>query len=179
MKINFRGLVDLHVLPTTEPLLPLYEAIVNSIQSIEDAGNKDGKIEITIQRDPQLQLFGRPWETDIENIIIKDNGVGFNKQNFESFDTYATDFKVKKGCKGVGRIMWLKAFDRVEVNSIYESDNKFYNRKFEFDIDNAVKDMSNNEIEKPKECTTTVKLIGLMSKIKKNTPKRLTTISCC
>lgn len=32
------------------------------------------------------------WETDIENIIVKDNGVGFNKQNFESFDTYATDF---------------------------------------------------------------------------------------
>lgn len=34
MYVNFSGLVSLHALPTSEPLLPLYEAIVNSIQSI-------------------------------------------------------------------------------------------------------------------------------------------------
>ena len=37
MKMNFKGLVDLHTLPKTTPLLPLYEAIINSIQSIEEA----------------------------------------------------------------------------------------------------------------------------------------------
>ena len=126
MKINFRGLVDLHVLPSTEPLLPLYEAIVNSIQSIEESGNKNGRIDIEIQRESQMQLFGESWETDIENIIIRDNGIGFNQQNFESFDTYASDFKLGKGCKGVGRIMWLKAFSHVEINSSYESEGKFY-----------------------------------------------------
>jgi len=177
MKINFKGLVDLHILPSTEPLLPLYEAIVNSIQSIEESGIKNGRIDIEIQREPQMQIFSESWETDIENIIIKDNGIGFNKQNFESFDTYATDFKLEKGCKGVGRIMWLKAFSRVEIDSIYKSETKFYNRKFSFDIANAVNFMSNNEIAKPKEITTTVKLMGLISKIKKNTPKRLTTIA--
>lgn len=177
MKINFKGLVDLHVLPSTEPLLPLYEAIVNSIQSIEESGNKNGRIEIEIQRESQLQLFGEQWETDIENIIIKDNGIGFNKQNFESFDTYATDFKVKKGCKGVGRIMWLKAFYKVEIDSVYETDSKYYHRIFSFDINSAVTNMSNSEIEKPQECTTTVKLMRLMPKIKRNTPKKLTTIA--
>lgn len=177
MKINFKGLVDLHVLPSTEPLLPLYEAIVNSIQSIEESGIKNGRIDIEIQREAQTHLFGEEWETDIENIIITDNGVGFNKQNFESFDTYATDFKLKKGCKGVGRIMWLKAFSRVEISSIYECDNKFFNRKFVFDANNAVNDITNDEIENPKEKTTTVRLMGLMSKIKRNTPKKLTTIA--
>ncbi len=34
MNINFSGLVDLHTLPATEPLLPLFEAVANSIQSI-------------------------------------------------------------------------------------------------------------------------------------------------
>lgn len=177
MKINFRGLVDLHVLPSTEPLLPLYEAIVNSIQSIEESGNKNGRIDIEIQRESQMQLFGESWETDIENIIIRDNGIGFNQQNFESFDTYASDFKLGKGCKGVGRIMWLKAFSRVEINSSYESEGKFYNRNFAFDTNNAVNDMTNEEIEEPKELSTTVKLVGLISKIKKNTPKKLTTIA--
>lgn len=37
MKMNFKGLVSLHTLPKTTPLLPLYEAVINSIQSIEDA----------------------------------------------------------------------------------------------------------------------------------------------
>lgn len=51
MKMNFKGLVDLHTLPKTTPLLPLYEAIINSIQSIEDAQISNGKIEIIVERD--------------------------------------------------------------------------------------------------------------------------------
>ena len=46
MDINFKGLVDLHNLPTSEPLLPLFEAIVNSIQSIKQGKVKDGQIKI-------------------------------------------------------------------------------------------------------------------------------------
>ena len=40
MDINFKGLVNLHTLPSSEPLLPLFEAIVNSIQSIEQSKTK-------------------------------------------------------------------------------------------------------------------------------------------
>ena len=72
MKMNFKGLVDLHTLPKTTPLLPLYEAIINSIQSIEDAQISNGKIEIIVEREKQMNLFNQ-WETDIENIIIVDN----------------------------------------------------------------------------------------------------------
>ena len=49
MNINFQGLVDLHTLPTAEPLLPLYEAVVNSIQSINQANISDGQILIKIR----------------------------------------------------------------------------------------------------------------------------------
>ncbi|WP_370782165.1 hypothetical protein [[Ruminococcus] lactaris] len=65
MKMNFKGLVNLHTLPKTTPLLPLYEAITNSIQSIEDAQILNGKIEIIVERDKQMNLFNQ-WETDIE-----------------------------------------------------------------------------------------------------------------
>ena len=48
MDINFKGLVDLHNLPSSEPLLPLFEAIVNSIQSIIQGNINDGKISCHI-----------------------------------------------------------------------------------------------------------------------------------
>lgn len=177
MKINFKGLVDLHVLPTTEPLLPLYEAIVNSIQSIEETNRRDGKIEIEIQRDSQVSLFEDSWETDVENITITDNGIGFNEENFNSFETYASDFKFKKGCKGVGRIIWLKAFNDIYVESIYKKDNSFRKRTFKFNDTKAVYDNVDVVDNEASDIKTIIKLNGLKSKIRKITPKRLETIA--
>ena len=179
MNVNFRGLVALHSLPMSEPLLPLYEAIVNSIQSIEDANllEDEGFIDISIERVAQL-TFVEGWETDIENIIIKDNGIGFTDENHKSFDTYASDYKLKKGCKGVGRIMWLKAFDEVEDESIYISDNTFFKRKFGFNEKDEIYDMEIEQIDSiVNNKMTIIKLKGLKPKIKKVVPKKLTTIA--
>lgn len=175
MDINFRGLVELHTLPTSEPLLPLYEAIVNSIQSINQSSISDGFIRISIERDNNPSLF-ETWETDIENIIIQDNGSGFNEDNFKSFNTYATDFKKMLGCKGVGRMIWLKAFTSVEIESYYEEYGTFYHRKFTFDSTNAVSNETKEQVAVAKNVTT-IRLVGLRSKNKTNTPKKLTTIA--
>lgn len=184
MDINFSGLVKLHSVPTSEPLLPLYEAIVNSIQSIQQRVEKnmlssinEGLIEITIERDANLTFFGNDsWETDIENIIIKDNGIGFNDDNFKSFNTYASDEKKKFGCKGVGRMIWLKAFNNVHIDSTYLDSSKYQNRAFDFDEKNAV---SNNTVKRidEKDILTSIRLIGLRSKVKNITPKKLHTIA--
>ena len=175
MDINFRGLVELHTLPTSEPLLPLYEAIVNSIQSINQSGISDGFIRIYIERDSNPSFF-EAWETDIENIIIQDNGSGFNEDNFKSFNTYATDFKKMLGCKGVGRMIWLKAFTSVEIESYYEEYGTFYHRKFTFDSTNAVSNETKEQVNTTNNATT-IRLNGLRSKNKSNTPKKLTTIA--
>lgn len=177
MKINFKGLVDLHVLPSTEPLLPLYEAIVNSIQGIEESQRKDGKIEIILQREAQVDLIRQAWETDIENISIKDNGIGFTEQNFNSFETYASDFKINKGCKGVGRIMWLKAFRDVEIESVYKMPDGFYKRTFKFDIKNEVHEKMNVKDDTATDTSTIVKLNGMKAKVRKVAPKRIRTIA--
>ena len=182
MDINFRGLVDLHMLPTSEPLLPLYEAIVNSIQSINQGKIDDGKIIITIERDNKENVprsFVDGWETDIENIIIRDNGVGFTEENYRSFNTYATDFKKMLGCKGVGRMIWLKAFRSVEVESVYKENNQFFQRNFTFDSENAVSNESKKIISDVDDSVkyTSIRLQGLMPKNKNNTPKKLTTIA--
>ena len=68
MKMNFKGLVNLHTLPKSAPLLPLYEAVINSIQSIEDAQIQDGRIEIKIEREKQMNLF-KQWECCLYHMV--------------------------------------------------------------------------------------------------------------
>ncbi len=176
MKMNFKGLVSLHTLPKTTPLLPLYEAVINSIQSIEDAHITNGKIEIVIEREKQMNLFEQ-WETDVENIVIIDNGIGFNDDNYNSFDTYASEFKIQKGCKGVGRMMWLKAFCEVNVESVFDEMDKKKRRKFLFDTNNAVHDMSMAEVDADVPRVTQIRLMGLRGQYKGNCPKKIDTIA--
>ena len=181
MDVNFSGLVNLHTLPSSEPLLPLYEAIVNSIQSIQQrikAGHlnsiSDGVIKIDITRDPSPTLIDN-WETDIQDITITDNGIGFNDDNFKSFNTYASDFKKSLGCKGVGRMIWLKAFNNVFIRSNYLNDGIIKHREFYFDDKNAVNNVK-NELNHD-EISTEVHLLDLKGKNRNNTPKRLQTIA--
>lgn len=176
MDINFKGLVELHNLPSSEPLLPLFEAIVNSIQSINQGNIENGEISIYVERESSPSLFNE-WETDIENITIIDNGVGFTEENYKSFNTYATDFKKMLGCKGVGRMTWLKAFHFVEVESVYRQNDSCYRRTFRFDSDNAVSDNKFDVVESSNANSTKIRLIGLRSKNKSITPKKLSTIA--
>lgn len=178
MNINFQGLVDLHTLPTSEPLLPLYEAVVNSIQSINQANISDGQIHIKIEREGSISLFEREnWETDIDNIIIQDNGVGFTEDNFESFNTYASDLKKMLGCKGVGRMIWLKAFASVKVESTYFESGSWFHRAFTFDKVNAVGNETKERVDGDAHNVTIISLQNLRSKNRASTPKKLSTIA--
>lgn len=178
MNINFQGLVELHTLPTSEPLLPLYEAVVNSIQSINQANISDGSIYIKIEREDSLSLLEKEtWETDIENIIIHDNGSGFTEDNFKSFNTYASDFKKMLGCKGVGRMIWLKAFGSVKVESTYCENGNWFRRTFTFDKVNAVSNETKESVENDAHNSTIITLKNLRSKNKSNTPKKISTIA--
>ena len=177
MDINFKGLVNLHTLPTSEPLLPLYEAIVNSIQSISQSQISNGYVHVKIERENTPSLFDYTWETDIENIVITDNGIGFTDDNFKSFNTYASDFKKMLGCKGVGRMIWLKAFSSVEIHSTYRENDQYFNRTFTFDSENAVGNETKITLEDRTNNLTVIKLKGLRSKNRANTPKKLKTIA--
>jgi hypothetical protein len=123
--------------------LPLFEAVVNSIHSIEEAGSSLGSRNITVEviRDTQQTLdFGRdPKKRGIDackkivGFKITDNGVGFTDPNMKSFLTLDSEYKADKGGRGVGRLLWLKAFKRVNVTSIYRNDNdKLKSRTFTF-----------------------------------------------
>lgn len=178
MNINFQGLVELHSLPTTEPLLPLYEAVVNSIQSINQANILDGNIFIKIERENSISFPEKDnWETDIDNIVIHDNGTGFTEDNFKSFNTYASDFKKMLGCKGVGRMIWLKAFTAVKVESTYCEDGDWFHRTFTFDKVNAVSNETKEHVDGDAHNSTIITLQNLRSKNKNNTPQKISTIA--
>lgn len=71
--------------------------------------------------------------------VVEDNGVGFTPDNMSSFETLDSDYKAAMGCRGVGRLLWLKAFDRILVRSAYkDKDGELCARQFRFSVDREV-----------------------------------------
>lgn len=177
MLVDIKGRVKNTNLPYQKPLLPLFEAVINSFQSLE---NVDGEKFITItaiRDDSQIELELQDKNVNpINSFIIEDNGVGFDDANYTSFDTSDSTYKSLEGGKGVGRFMWLKAFENVEVNSVFKSDNKFYKRKFNFGLEKGI----NNDTLEPffdGNLKTQISLHLYKARYKKGCPKKLQTIA--
>ena len=134
LKISLKSQVRQTQLPQSKPLLPLFEAVMNSFHAIQDSPQKGGHaIVIDVERELVLDVDAKAGP--VSSFTITDTGVGFNDDNFESFNTSFSEYKASRGGKGLGRFIWLKAFDRVEVDSIFrESDSEhLWQRKFVFD----------------------------------------------
>ena len=148
----------------TEALIPVFEAVINSIQAIEETGSlKDKRVIVRILRDPQTTFHKTINSDELPKIIgfaIEDNGIGFTDKCFEAFENYGTEYKLQKGGKGIGRFTWLKAFDRVDVSSIYfENNETSFKREFEFTLANGVNHIQKSKYD-TKENKTIVKLSG-------------------
>lgn len=159
-------------LPLTHGLAPLFEAVVNSIHSIDERKRKqktfsDGKVTIKILRGPQLSI-DETTRPEIKGFDIIDNGLGFNFENYKSFQTLDSEYKIELGCRGVGRLLWLKAFSKVSVTSVFEENGVKFFRKFDF---NAI-DEIHNESE-PKISTENVNTIIKLTSINKDYLKYL------
>ena len=124
-----------------------FEAVVNSIQAIEDRLKNEssvrGQIDIYIRREEiqqQMELeAGRPPERLITSFEISDNGIGFNDDNWTSFQELDFTCKPERGCRGIGRLTWLKAFSSVRIESWYDNAGTIKGRWFHFTTDNEVK----------------------------------------
>lgn len=169
-------------LPKAHGLLPLFEAIINSIHSIDEQRRNeepnvitDGKIIVRIIRDSQTST-DETIKPDIVGFEISDDGVGFNEDNFNSFQTLDSEYKIQLGCRGVGRLLWLKAFKRVTVQSVFEENGKRKIRKFDF---NVVSDIHNDPPPTftRDERKTVISLLSLEKSYLKYMPKSLDRIS--
>jgi hypothetical protein len=180
MLLSLQGRVENVQLRRTHALLPLFEAVINSIQAIASSPRRaKGNIEITALRDErQGTLEERDKDQDpITGFEILDNGCGFDAPNFQAFQTSDTRRKVALGGKGIGRLLWLKAFDSVEIDSYYETDGSVRRRRFRFVLgEKGVEDERTEPASGPPRVQTRVSLIGLKSEYQSQFPKRLRTI---
>lgn len=172
MEVNLEG--KIRNLPDFKDhaLLPVFEAIINSAHAIEDRKNGRGQINLTIIREPDApttleQFFDQEANAnksrglpEIKDFIIEDNGIGFTDENFESFNTSDSVYKKERGGKGIGRFSWLKAFDKVEIESIFEENGLRKKRIFDFTTKSKTGIDEKPLIITDEEIKTTIKLLG-------------------
>ncbi|MCF6371092.1 ATP-binding protein [Rhizobium halophilum] len=171
---NLRGQIRQTPLPKWKALLPLFEAVMNSFQAIEDvATSRQHKIIVSVEREHDLLGEENPF---VSGFTITDTGVGFNDENFDSFNTAYSEHKVERGGKGLGRFMWLKAFDEVRITSCFSDDDDtagrtvLWRRDFIFDVDYdpdlaGAKPVANGAVG------TTVRLSGFRNPYRQQCPR--------
>lgn len=177
MQVSFLGRLRNVSLGASRPLVPLFEAVANSIQSVQDLPAKEkGAIQIRVLRDESQQMLIET-EADFRPVIgfeIKDNGAGFNDANLNSFRT--CDSVYKKGGKGIGRMTWLKAFESVEIESVIPSNGSQKKRIFDFSAtETGVENF--REIQTNDERVTVVKLQRFKPQFSDRCPKGLEVIA--
>lgn len=106
---------------------PLYEAIVNSLE----AGATDIKVEF--QHDNPIPGV----IPKITGFTIEDNGEGFTSKNRLAFTQLWTKNKLSLGCKGSGRFTWLSVFNKIDIESDVQCEQKHIFIPFTKDFDKS------------------------------------------
>jgi hypothetical protein len=166
--------------------MPLFEAIVNSIHAIEEAGRpmEQGQIRVEILRDQSQKALsagkkgGGLLDADsarsmgnIRGFRITDNGIGFDAKNMESFATLDSDHKIARGGRGIGRLFWLLAFKTVEIKSVFrDKEQGLTQRHFIFSKEREVSGDTQESVESA-ETWTTVEMDGFIDKYRERAPK--------
>lgn len=157
-------------------LLPLHEAISNSLHAIHDRfGDADiaakGRIDVSIIR------HGDDNERRVIGFQVTDNGVGLNEDNYKSFRTPFSQHKIAKGGKGIGRLGWLKVFDDIKISSSFFENGNLAHRTFRFvlrDKDQIVLD--DDPLLRQSDSGTTVRLMSFILPFGSMVPVRTDTI---
>lgn len=114
----------------------VFEAITNSIQ----ANATEIKCFLKSQDNPFIEE--EEWSAiKVDEIRIVDNGEGITDENYESFSKYRTDYKKELGCKGVGRFVFLKVYNKATYESCLkdEQEKRFIDFHINFDTDSDFK----------------------------------------
>ena len=117
MDIETAGAIKLFF-PNPSLTLVYFEALANAL----DAGATEVSIEIDIQ------AFDKP---ETLKITISDSGDGFTDDNFERFRKLLRPRD--KFHKGIGRLVFLNYFNRVDVSSCRDNWRRDFTFKNDFD----------------------------------------------
>ncbi len=108
------------------------------------------QVDILVHRSLQQEMEG--GQPSVESFTVIDNGIGFNDENRESFDTLYTDQKIAQGGKGFGRFTCLKYFDDLVIESVFAGEDGRKKRSFKMGkrtdiiVDEKIEDCPDGEI---------------------------------
>jgi hypothetical protein len=177
LKENLQGRIDnLAMSPSyANTLIPVFEALMNSIHSVQERFGDEWMKKSVIS----LSIETADDDDNPVSFIVTDNGVGLNEANFESFRTYDSRLKSKKGGKGVGRLTWLKVFERISILSRFQYGAEIQQRSFDFVLDNerAFQNYSLRPVSERSPTQTRVHLQKLKDGYRSHCPKKLDTIT--
>ena len=112
-------------------LLPIFEAVSNSIHATQARFGEHvatrGKVHIVAEVNRNK---------DAIKISVQDNGSGLDEKNWKAFRTADTGHKIEIGGKGVGRLLWLSAFETIKIDSVYNEGGDKLRRAFRFVLSN-------------------------------------------
>lgn len=160
IRVNIANQVRQTSVLAWRPLLPLFEAVMNSFQAIKEAKlppNIPGRITIEVVRN------GRQLDLEVpamSGFRIIDNGIGLDDKNYDSFNTAFSPHKLTTGGKGLGRFTWLKAFEHAKIESTFKANDGLHTRSFIFNEHYDVDDKSG--LSKPAKQTQTGTIIELV-----------------
>jgi len=151
MEVPVKNLVETVDLTAEDVLLPMLECVVNSIISLQKSRLplNEKKIQIQITRGDLPEKLNFDNIKTILGYKIIDNGIGFNTNNYKSFQTPFSQVNKEFGCKGIGRFTVLAAYKDFVVESNYEENATWYNRKFQFSTEKELEiiDFGNSEAQ--------------------------------
>lgn len=110
-----------------QALQPFLEAVSNAFMAIDDRREVEEN-----QRVGSVKVEITALGQDDMTIVVRDGGIGLDDARFEAFCTLDTDFKERRGGKGVGRLFWLDAFRSISVSSRYRVGAEISQRDFRF-----------------------------------------------
>ncbi len=154
-RINIGRAVQ-NIVGKTEPYSALVELAVNAVESIEEAGQQNGCVTIRVLRSDQIKIDQAL--PDVVGFEVEDNGIGFNQEHLQSFDTLYTDLKIQQGGKGFGRFVCLKHFKNLSVHSVYEREHQFFFQKFYMGEDHEIIHNLEHGVSEIKKTGTTVSI---------------------
>jgi len=117
-----------------QALQPVFEAVSNAKFAIDDLNDQRTRGD---QRKGRIDVeVGKLSDPTKVGITIIDDGIGLDKERFDAFCVIDTDFKSKKGGKGVGRLFWLDSFKHISVSSAFKGPDGINRRAFDFVLAN-------------------------------------------
>lgn len=103
----------------------LLDTIVEAVANSLHANAKNIEVNLILQR----MTDDSDW---ISGVSIVDNGDGFHIDNQESFNTFMSEYKLKLGCRGIGRFAYLKVFSMINYHSTYCYNDAYSDVDFKF-----------------------------------------------